>query len=121
MQAKKATPAAATPAAMLQALQTLQTQQKQGVFLQALQSAFALTVVPPLVLGGVQAPQRAGQIANVWLCYLAQVQQGKTPTAAQLVALLPTANVNNTKIEAYRVARYMQAFATWYAQQQPAS
>lgn len=118
--AKTATPAV-TPAQALQALATQAQAVKTGVFCNMLAQYFNCAT-PPLVLGGVQAPQRNGAITTVWCAYVHLLQSnGATPTVAQLVAQLPTANVNNTKIEAYRVARYMQAFAAWYAQQTPAT
>ena len=122
--ATPATPAAtpATPAAMLQALQAQQTQAVKGVFCSMLAQYFNCAT-PPLVLGGVQAPQRAGAITTVWCTFVHLLRgNGSTPTCAQVIGLLPNANTNNTRIEYYRVARYMQAFAAWYAAQQtPAS
>ena len=106
----------ATPAQMLQALQSAATIKQQGVFVQAVASAFG-AATPPLVLGGVQAPQRAGQISNVWLCYLQMLQQGSAPSVAQVLAALPNANSNNIKIEYYRAAKWFAAYPAWVAAQ----
>ena len=127
MCAKTVTPAATpavtvTPAQALQALQTQAQAVKTGVFCNMLAQYFACAV-PPLVLGGVQAPQRNGACASVWCTYVHLLQaNGNVPSVAQVLNALPNGNTNNTKIEYYRVAKYMVAFTAWYAAQQtPAS
>lgn len=116
----QATPAQATPAqtpnALVSALQAATATKQSGVWLQAANQAFNAQL--PLVLGGVQAPQRAGQICNVWLQVLAHLQQNNAlPTCAQVVAALPNANINNTKIEAYRCFKWLQAAAQYVSAQ----
>ena len=111
------TPTPATPASMLAALQAATTTKQQGIFTLAVHAAFG--VHPPLVLGGVQAPQRGGAIANVWLQYLHMLQQGITPTCVGMVAALPQANTNNTKQEFYRAAKWFSALPAWVAAQTP--
>lgn len=118
-QAAPATPApAATANPLVSALQAATATKQSGVWLQAANVAFNAQL--PLVLGGVQAPQRAGQICNVWLQVLAHLQaHNALPTCAQVVAALPNANVNNTKIEAYRAFKWLQAAAQYVTAQTP--
>lgn len=105
-----------TPANLVTALQSATKQQQQGVFLQAANAAFNAQL--PLYLNGVQAPQRAGACANVWLQVLAHLQAHNTlPTCAQVVAALPSANTNNTKIEAYRCFKWLQGVPAYVSAQ----
>lgn len=115
-QAAPATPA--TPAQMLQTLASAAKQQQSGVFLQTVQHALQTQVAPPLVLGGVQAPQRAGACCTVWLQYLHLLGAGVTPTVQAVLNALPNANTNNTKIEFYRCAKWFSALPAWVATQQ---
>jgi len=116
----QATPAQATPAqtpnALVTALQAHTTTKQQGVFINAANAAFGAAL--PLYLNGVQAPQRTGACATVWLQVLAHLQQHNAlPTCAQVVAALPTCNVNNVKIEAYRAFKWLQGVPAHLAAQ----
>lgn len=88
----------------------------QGVFLQTAQATFGAQL--PLSLGGVQAPQRAGALNTVWCMYIQLLAvQGAAPTVKQVLAALPDANANNTKIEFYRVAKWVAAVPAYLAAQ----
>lgn len=92
----------------------------QGVFLQTANATFGCAL--PLTLNGVQAPQRAGALNNVWCMYLQLlVVQGNAPSVAQVLQALPNANANNTKIEFYRVAKWVAAVPAYIAAQQLAT
>lgn len=107
---------AATPN-LVAALQQHTQATKQGVFLQAANAAFNAQL--PLYLNGVQAPQRAGACATVWLQVLTHLQaHNALPTCAQVVAALPACNVNNVKIEAYRAFKWLQGVPAHLAQAQ---
>lgn len=89
----------------------------QGVFLQTANATFGVQL--PLTLNGVQAPQRAGALNTVWCMYLQLlVVQGNAPTVAQVLQALPLANGNNTKIEFYRVAKWVAGVPAYIAAQQ---
>lgn len=110
-QTQAATPTAANLLATLQA----GTQAKQqGVFITAANAAFNAQL--PLCIAGVQAPQRAGACATVWLQVLQHLQTNNAlPTCAQVVAALPSCNVNNVKIEAYRCFKWLQGVPVYLA------
>jgi len=89
----------------------------QGVFLQTANATFGCNL--PLTLNGVQAPQRAGALNTVWCMYLQLlVVQGNAPSVKQVLAALPNCNSNNTKIEYYRVAKWVAAIPAYIAAQQ---
>lgn len=89
----------------------------QGIFLQTAQATFGCAL--PLTLGGVQAPQRAGACNTVWCMYIQLLAvQGAAPTVKQVLAALPDANANNTKIEFYRAAKWVAAVPAYLAAQQ---
>lgn len=102
---------------LLAAITASTTSKQQGVFLQQANAAFNATL--PLYLNGVQAPQRAGACATVWLQVLAHLQaHNALPTCAQVVSALPQCNVNNVKIEAYRAFKWLQGVPAHLAQAQ---
>lgn len=114
-----ATPTAAvTPVnSLLLAISNNNKQTVQGVFLQTAQATFGCAL--PLTLNGVQAPQRAGALNTVWCMYLQLlVVQGAAPTVAQVLQALPNANANNTKIEFYRVAKWVAGVPAYLQAQQ---
>lgn len=110
--------ATVTPvSALLVAISNNNKSTMQGVFLQTANATFNAAL--PLTLGGVQAPQRAGALNNVWCMYLQLlVVQGAAPSVAQVLLALPNANANNTKIEFYRVAKWVAAIPAYLQAQQ---
>ena len=112
-----ATPVVTPVNSVLLAISNNNKSTMQGVFLQTANATFNATL--PLTLNGVQAPQRAGALNTVWCMYLQLLAvQGAAPSVKQVLAALPNCNSNNTKIEFYRVAKWVAAVPAYLAAQQ---
>lgn len=88
---------------------------KKGVFSEYAESNFGLPV--PKVCNGVQAPQRAGKCANVWMEVVRLLATSNAmPSVQAILAALPAENVNNVKIEYYRAVKFIQGLPTYWAE-----
>lgn len=99
---------------ILNAIAASSASASKGVF-----SEFAETQLGapcPKICNGVQAPQRAGKCANVWLEVVrCLVNNGRMPNVQEVIAQLPNENVNNVKIEFYRAVKYVQGLPKHWA------
>lgn len=69
----------------------------------------------PKVCNGVQAPQRAGKCANVWIAVVDHlVAHHQMPSVSQVLAALPGENSNNVKIEYYRAVKFIQGLPRYW-------